>query len=362
MEEFKANLDTALGEAEKMTGEQVLNVCLGLSGIHIDVNQKNGIVPVTGTQVEEEDIQRAIDICQNGVDIMNRRVLKVIPESYGLDLESGIKNPIGMSGKKLEVRSHIISISGNILANITKGVHDVGVEIMDTFPNLIAAGEATLTRRQKELGVVVLDIGASATNVAVYEEGALIYGGIIPIGGELVTSDIALGMRISIDTAERLKLEYADLNFSANHAEDYDEEIDLSQFSNIDNITVSRRFLNDIIRARYEEILHHVIMELKKVGRDGMLPEGAVLTGGGAKTRGLADITRDYLRLPASIGVPDAVDSLHGTSMSDPMYTSVIGTLLLIEKYGNTTPHFKFNFNPKNLYESLRRFIKKLIP
>lgn len=210
--------------------------------------------------------------------------------------------------------------------------------------------------------MVVLDIGASTTNIAVYEEGVLIYGGIIPIGGELVTSDIALGMRISIDTAERLKLEYADLNFAANENDDYDEQIDLSEFSNIDNMMVSRRFLNDIIRARYEEIFHHVIMELKKVGRDGMLPEGAILTGGGAKTRELADLARNYLKLPASIGVPDAVDSIHGTSMSDPIYTSVIGTLLLIQKYGPATESFRSPFNPKNLYESLKTFIKKLIP
>jgi cell division protein FtsA len=144
---------------------------------------------------------------------MNRTVLKVIPESFGLDLENGIKNPVGMSGKKLEVRSHIISMGSNILSNIRKGVTDVGVEIMDIYPNVLAAGEATLSRRQKELGVVALDIGSSSTNIAVYEEGSLIYAGVIPLGGEHVTSDLALGLRISIDTAEKLKIEYGDLTF-----------------------------------------------------------------------------------------------------------------------------------------------------
>lgn len=150
---------------------------------------------------------------------------------------------------------------------------------MDTYPNIIAAGEAMLSRRQKELGVVAIDIGSSATNVAVYEEGALIYAGVIPIGGEHVTSDLALGLRISIDTAERLKLEYGDLNFGEGMKSEYDEKIDLSKLSNIDTLEISRRFMNDIIQARYEEIFHHVNMELKQVGRDGMLPEGAVLTG-----------------------------------------------------------------------------------
>ena len=144
---------------------------------------------------------------------------------------------------------------------------------MDTYPNIIACGEAMLSRRQKELGVVAVDIGSSATNVAVYEEGALIYAGVVPIGGEHVTSDLALGLRISIDTAERLKLEYGDLNFGEGMKSEYDEEIDLTKLSSVDTMSISRRFMNDIIQARYEEIFHHITMELKNVGRDGMLPE-----------------------------------------------------------------------------------------
>ncbi len=362
MEEFKANLDTALGEAEKMTGEQVTHVCLGLSGIHIDITRKTGIVAIAGVEVSDEDVSRALDMSQNGVDLVNRSVLKVIPESFGLDLESGIKNPIGMSGKKLEVRSHIISMGSNILSNIKKGVYDVGVEIMDIYPNILAAGEATLSRRQKELGVVVLDIGSSATNVAVYEEWSLIYASVIHIGGEHVTSDLALGLRISIDTAEKLKLQEGNLGFGEGMKAEYDEELDLSRLSNVDTLTVSRRFMNEIIRARYEEIFHHVNMELKKVGRDGMLPEGAILTGGASKMRGLVELAREYMRLPASIGVPENIDGVSGTSMSDPIYSSVIGNLLLMQKYWTAKRPFRMNFSPGNLLSSLKNFIKKMIP
>ena len=156
---------------------------------------------------------------------------------------------------------------------------------MDTYPNILAAGEAMLSRRQRELGVVAVDIGSSATNMAVYEEGVLIYAAVVPIGGEHVTSDLALGLRISIDTAERLKLEYGDLGFGEGMSSDYDENIDLSKLSTVDTISISRKFMDDIIRARYEEVFHHITMELKHVGRDGMLPEGAILTGGGAKMR-----------------------------------------------------------------------------
>lgn len=308
MEEFKANLDIALGEAEKMIGAQVTHVCLGLSGVHIDVTRKSGIVAVAGIDVSEDDINRALDMSQNGVDLMNRTVLKVIPESFSLDLENGIRNPLGMSGKKLEVRSHIISMGANVLSNIRKGVLDVGVEIADIYPNVLAIGESTLSRRQKELGVVVLDIGSSATNFAVYEEGAMIYAGVIPLGGEHVTSDLALGLRISIDTAEKIKIGYGDLGFGEGMKPEYDEEIDLASVSNVDTIVISRKFMNEISRARYEEIFHHVNMELKKVGRDGMLPEGVILTGGGSKMHGLVDLARSYLRLPANIGIPENVE------------------------------------------------------
>lgn len=154
---------------------------------------------------------------------------------------------------------------------------------MDIYPNILAVGESTLTKRQKELGVVVVDMGSSSTNVAVYEEGALIYAGVLPIGGEHVTSDLALGLRISIDTAEQLKLNYGDLTIR--EGKSIDEEIDLSKISNSESMSISRKFMNEIIQARYEEIFHHIVMELKKVGRDGMLPEGIVITGGGAKMR-----------------------------------------------------------------------------
>ena len=362
MEEFKNNLDSALGDAEKMTGEQVSHICLGISWVHIDITRRSGIVAVAGIDVTEDDVNRALDMSQNGVDLMNRSVLKVIPESFSLDLESGIKNPVWMSGKKLEVRSHIISMGANILSNIKKWVFDVGVEIMDIYPNILAIGEAMLSRRQKELGVVAIDIGCSATNIAVYEEGALIYAAVIPIGGEHVTSDLALGLRISIDTAERLKVEYGDLNFWEGMKAEYDEDIDLSKLSSVDTIAISRKFMNDIIRARYEEIFHHVIMELKNVGRDGMLPEGAVMTGGASKMRGLVDTARSYLRLPACVGVPEEIDWVSGTSISDPVYTAVVGILVLAGKYGIARKQFKLNLSFRDALTSLKNLFKKIIP
>jgi cell division protein FtsA len=170
MDEFRSNIDASLSEAEKMIGEHVDAVYISLSGISIESVVNSGIVAVSGTEVTDDDVNRALDMSQNGVDLQNRTVLKVVPESFSLDGTTGIKNPVGMGAKKLEVRSHIISISESALTNIKKGISDVGVDIADIFANVLSAPEAVLTRRQRELGVVCIDIGASTTDLAVFEE------------------------------------------------------------------------------------------------------------------------------------------------------------------------------------------------
>ena len=332
MDEFKKNIDDSLSEAERMTGEQVSAIYLSLSGTNIEVVTNNGIISVPHGEVSNEDVNRVLDMSQNGVDLMNKVVLKVIPESFTLDQESGVKNPVGMSAKKLEVRSHIFCISSNILSNIKKGIYDVGVDILDIYPNVLAAPESVLSKRQKELGVVCIDIGASTTDVAVYEEGSLIFASVIPIGGEHVTSDIALGARVSIDTAEKLKIEYGSVGFCKDEKAK-DDEIDLAKISKNETTTISRKYLSEIIRARYSEIFYFVNNELKKIGKDGMLPEGAVITGGGAKARDMNELAKEVLRLPSMIGTPEDSDFISGTSIGDPIFAGIIGTLLLSQKY-----------------------------
>ena len=362
MDEFKKNLDTALSEAEKMTGEQVTSVYLVVSGPVVEMLTNTGIVAIPSQEITEDDINRALDMAQNGVDMTNRTVMKVIPETYTLDHQSGVKNPIGMAAKKLEVKAHIFLVGANVLNNIRKGVLDVGVDIGDVYPGVLTASEAVLTRRQKELGVVCIDIGASSTSIAVYEEGSLVFSSVIPVGGEHVTSDIALGGRIAIDLAEKLKIEYGDLAFSKR--EDLmDEEIDLSKMSRSETSVMSKKFLSQIARARYEEILYMVNTELKRVARDGMLPEGAVITGGGAKMRNLIEMAKDILRLPAVVGVPEESDAVSGTSIGDPIFAAVVGTLLLSKRYQAPKSGVSLRgFSPSSFFSSIKTLFQKLLP
>jgi cell division protein FtsA len=243
--------------------------------------------------------------------------------------------------------------------NIIKAVEDVGLEVYDVFPNLIASPEWVLSKRQKELGVVCIDIGSSTTWITVYEEGSLKFSKVIPIGWESVTNDIALGLRTSIDTAEKLKLEYAELWLDK--IPDFkDSEIDLTKISRGEDSSVSQLYLSKIVQARYEEILFFVRDELRKIGRDGMLPEWAVVVGAGSKMRGFVDLAKEVLRLPVVIWIPVENDLVADTSVCDPSFSSVLWTLFLANKYRDARSKISFDFG--SIFESLTKVFKKLLP
>ncbi len=358
MEEFKSNLDKSLEEAEKMAWEQISGVYLSFNSSSFDVISSKGIIAISGDEITSEDVDRVLDMAKNGVDLPNREILKVIPEYFIVDLEEGVKNPLGMSARKLEVVAHIFSMNRNILGNIRKAVGDVGIEIYDTLPNLLASPEWILTKRQKELGVVCVDIGASTTWVTIYEEWVLKFSSVIPIGGDSVTNDIALGVRTSIDIAEKLKIDHAVLLLWEDTSHDID--IDLSMIASNDEGTVSSQYLTQIATARYEEIFFFIREELRKVWRDGMLPEWAILVGGGAKANGLVEVAKDILRLPVFIGLPVEKESLSDTSISDPVFASVIGSMIFANKY--SSENMPFSLNIGGMFSSIVKVFKKILP
>lgn len=359
MEEFKSNIDKSLEEAEKMAWEQVSGAFISFNSSSFDVVDNKWIIAISGEEIEASDVERVLDMAKNGMALPNREVVKVIPDNFVVDLEDGIKSPIGMSARKLEVRANIFSISSNVLNNIKKSIEDVGIEVYDVFPNLISAPEWVLTKRQKELGVICIDIWASTTGITVYEEGSLKFSRIIPIGGDSVTNDIALWVRTSIDTAEKLKLEFGQLSLDKD--EDFkDSEIDLSKLAKWEEGSVSQLYLSKIITARYEEILFFIREELRKIGRDGMLPEWAVLVGSGAKMRGLVELSKDVLRLPVVIGIPSIDDFISDTSMNDPSFAGVLWTMIIANKYRDARSTISFNVG--SLFASITKVFKKLLP
>lgn len=359
MEEFKSNLDKSLEEAEKMSGEQVSGAYLSFNSSSFEVIKSKGIIAISWDDITSEDVDRALDMARNGVDLPNKEILKVIPEYFVVDLEEGVKNPLGMSARKLEVVANIFSMNKNILGNIRKAVSDVGIEIYDVFPNLLSSPEGVLSKRQKELGVVCIDIGASTTGVTVYEEGVLNFASIIPVGSDSVTSDIALGARTSIDVAEKLKLDYSEIGIEE-WMKGADKEIDLHQISQWEEGSILPYYLSNIVTARYEEIFYFVREELKKAWKDGMLPEGAILVGGGIKARGLVDLAKEMLRLPVFVGIPIEKESLAETSISDPVFAAAVGSMVLANKY--TPRGTSFSLNISGFFESIMKALKKILP
>lgn len=359
MEEFKNNLDASLEEAEKMAGEHVNWAYISFNSSSFDVIRNKGIVSITGSEVSEEDIERALDKAKWGVDMPNKEILKVVPESFVVDLEAWIKNPLWMSARKLEVSANIFSMNLNVLTNIKKAISDIGIEIYDIYPNLLSSPEWVLTKRQKELGVVCIDIWSSTTWVTVYENWVLSFSTVIPFWGDNVTNDIALGLRTSTAMAEKIKLEYAELDLE-NRDSFKDSEFDLSELNMWEEWGVSREYLSKIVTARYEEIFHFIRDELKKIGKDGMLPEWAVCVWGWSKMKWFIDLSKKSLRLPVLIWLPFSKDELVDASISDPVFSAVIWTMIFSNMYGNNWPLFSINFS--SILESLKKLLKKILP
>ncbi len=359
VEELIHNIIASIEDAERMAGVPINHVFVGLSGSHIEAFDSRGVIAISGAEITLDDIGRVLEAAQAVSIPPNRRILHIEPKSYSVDEQRGIKNPAGMTGIRLEVEAHIITGHIQHVKNIEKCIDQAGVDIDALVPSTIAAAEATLTKRQKELGVVVIDVGAGSTSVAVYEEGTILHSVCLPIGGESVTNDIAIGLRTSVDTAERIKIEYGSV---LPQEVGEREMIDLSTVSRIDNQTVSKRYMAEIMQARYFEIFSFIKAELERLGRGGMLPAGAILTGAAVKAPGVLDLARDTLGLPVQMGFPVDIGGVI-EKVDDPAYATALGTLIWGLRQGDSYSRFSFgNFDFKRAGAQVGSWFKSLLP
>ncbi len=353
------SITASLEDAERMCGEPIHHAVVAVGGAHLNALDSKGVVAIghAGTEITEDDVGRVLEAAQAVSIPSNRQILRVIPKSYTIDEQPDIKNPVGMTGVRLEVEAHIITGLSPALKNLENAIHQSGVDVDDLVPASLAAAEAVLSKRQKELGVVVIDIGAGSTSIAVYEEGIVLATAVLPVGGDSVTNDIAIGLRTSVDTAEKLKIEYGTCLPSDTSDR---ETVDLSALSKTDTQVVGKRQTAEIIEARYHEILSMVKTKLAEVGRDGMLPAGAILTGGGAKIPGALELTREVLALPVQIGFPTEVDGVVDR-IDDPTYATAIG-LVLTGLRGPARSYGVSSLNFGKSLESAKKFFQKLLP
>ncbi len=361
VEETISSISSSLEDSERMAGEPINHVFLGLGGNHIESINSKGVIAVShaGNEITEEDVDRVLEAAQAVSIPSNRRILRIIPKSFTVDEQKGIKYPVGMTGIRLEVDAHIITGLVPSVKNIEKCVLQAGVDIDDIIPSCLASAEAVLSKRQKELGVVVVDIGCGGTSVSVFEEGTTLHTAVIPVGGENVTNDIAIGLRTSVDTAEKIKIEYG----TCNPSDVNDREIiDLSLVSKIDTQKVSKKLMAEIIQARYSEIFILIKDELAKIHRDGMLPAGVVLTGAAVKMPGTIDLARETLNLPVQIGFPQNFDGVVD-KIDDPAYATAIGLILWGSRLENRSYGFSLKgLNFRKSFGGMKDWVRNLFP
>ncbi len=318
-----SSITACLEKAERLVGVPLDMAWVGISGIHVLAQVSKGIVAVgkVNGEISRHDVERAVEAARAIATPPNYEILHVIPRSATIDGQLVIKDPIGMSGTRLEIDTYIIQGFASDVRNFTKCIYRTGLEIEDLVFSILATAECTLTNKQKEIGVCLVNIGGSTTSLVIYEEGEIIHTSVIPVGSNHITSDIAIGLRISIETAEKIKLHYGTLQTKELPKS---AEINLEEIDEREQGSISLKYVSQIIEARVEELFDKVELELKKIGRNGVLPGGVVLTGGGSKLSGIIELAKKRLKLPASYAeVKNVVNPLE--KVFDQSFSTAIG-------------------------------------
>ncbi len=351
IEETVSAMAQSIKQAETISGVQVDSAMVSLGGNHITSQNSKGVVAIgrADGEVEEDDIARVINAAQAISIPANKEIIHVIPRSYALDDQKNIKDPLGMNGVRLETDALIIEGSTPFIKNLVKCFEQMRIGIQELVLSPLASAKAILSKRQKELGVVLVDIGGGTTSVVVYEEDELLHTAILPIGGSHITNDIAIGLRTSIDVAEKVKIEFGSALPKEINKKD---EINLAQIDSSEEGCVSRHHVAEIIEARLEEIFLMINKELKAIGRESLLPAGVVLVGGGAKIPGAVDLAKNILGLPAQVGFPVPLGGLVD-KVDDPVFATNVGLILWELENGEK------KFSGENIFQNR---IKKMMP
>lgn len=323
--EVTAAITESLHRAERTSGYEIASAYVGVAGAHINSVNSRGVVAISRGErgIRPVDVERALEAAR-AIDIPhNREILHIIPRGFSVDGDDGVRDPIGMQAYRLEVEAHIVSGATSSIRNLIKCVQSSGIHIDALVLEPLASGEAVLTDIEREMGVVLIDIGGGTTDIAIFIEGSIWHTVVLPTGGEQLTNDIAVGLRTPYNTAEEIKIKYGHTLPQTLMPE---EMVKVEIFGEDGQQQIPRQFLAEIIEARAEEIFEMALKEIKRSGYDGLLPAGVVLCGGTAELPGIRDLAREIMGLPVRIGEPQdlrgLVDTLHS-----PAYATTVGLL-----------------------------------
>ncbi len=321
MNEARRSIRESVRKAEQTSGYRVESAYVGVTGRHVEAVNNRGVVAITRNDrlVRPEDLRRVLSCAQNVKVPGDRKLLHVISRGYAVDGQMGVKNPVGMHGFRLDVETHIITAGVTSVQNLVRCIRGIGIDVDDLVLEPLASSEAVLTDDEKQVGVVLADIGGGTTDVAIFKDGSIYHTSILPVAGYQVTRDVAIGLGLPFEVAEEMKKKYG----SVMPAYEGKDSSPLSENGH----GISYQDLCDVIKARIEEVIRLILLELPRTGHEALVPAGLVLTGGSSNLSGIDVLGRDILRLPVRVGVPTEMCGITDT-LRDPAYATSVGLLM----------------------------------
>ena len=355
----------SIDKAERSSGLEITSALVSLAGSNVSSVNSRGVVGVSGRIIDQDDVSRAIDAARAVAIPHNREVIHVIQRGFDVDGQDGIRMPVGMHGYRLEVETHIITASAASIENLRQCVSAAGVEVSQFVLNPLASGEVVLTETERQMGVVVCDIGGGTTGIAIYIDGDVWHSNVLAIGGNYISSDIALGLRLPLSQAEEIKIQHGQAYAGPEDGQQY---FNIQPFGEQDAVQIRRADLIHIIEARVEEIFSMVVQEIKRSGYDGLLPAGMVLTGGASALPGIRQVASSVLGVPVRLAKPENLVGM-ADRLNSPAFSTSVGllrwALMMSELAPNGKPgSFKaprYNGGAQS-WDTLKGWLRRLLP
>ncbi len=329
------SVQRATEEAELMAGCEIRSAFTGIAGSHISSLNSHGIVAIRDNEVTSADVERVLDAAKAVAIPADQRLLHILPQEYIIDSQDGIREPIGMSGVRLEAKVHMVSGAVSAAENIVKCVRRCGVDVGDVILEQLASSAAVLTEDEKELGVALVDIGGGTSDIAIFTDSAIRHTAVIPIAGDQVTNDLTVALRTPTQSAEDIKLKFAS---ALSELVDRDELINVPGVNQGLGRQVSRAVIAEVVEARYEELFNLIQAEIRRSGFEDLITAGIVFTGGGSKVPGALELAERVFDMPVRLGLPQTIPGIPDT-IKDPSFATGVGLLLYAFQQQYTPGH-----------------------
>ena len=349
------SIQRAIEEAELMAGCQIHSVYAGIAGSHVKSMNSHGIVAIKDGEVVEGDIERVIDAARAMAIPADQKILHVLPQEFIIDEQEGIREPIGMSGVRMEAKVHLVTGAVSAAQNIIKCIERCGLETDDVVLEQLASSYSVLTEDEKELGVCLVDIGGGTTDIAVFNDGAIKHTAVIPIAGDQVTNDIAIAMRTPTQYAEEIKIKYA---CALRQLTNPDEVIEVPSVGDRPPRRLARQTLAEVVEPRYEELMTLILAELRRSGYENLIASGVVLTGGSSKMEGVVELAEEVFHMPVRLGEPQHVTGLIDV-VRNPIHATGVGLLIFGHLSGQSNELTNFSRNEgQTMFGRVKDWIK----